>query len=140
MNLTPWRKPEPELQRDQITYSLDEWMGYVNELIYNGVGYVTYGGVNQTQPGQTQEQIGPAYASLASLAYKSDSVVFACMLTRALHFAEARFQFRQLNNGRPGRLFGTADLAPLEEPWGGGTTGDLLTRMLMYADLAGNAF
>jgi phage portal protein BeeE len=28
----------------------------------------------------------------------------------------------------------------LEQPWPGGTTGDLLTKMLVHADLAGNAF
>ncbi len=57
------------------------------ELVYNGTGYVTFGGVNQTAPGQRQEQIGPAYKELASLAYKSDGVVFACMLVRMLLFS-----------------------------------------------------
>jgi hypothetical protein len=75
------------------TYSLDEWLAYLNEFVYNGNGYVTTG-VNQTQPGQRQEPIGPAYRSLTDLAYKSDSVVFACMQTRARHFRQVRFQFR----------------------------------------------
>ena len=32
------------------------------------------------------------------------------------------------------------DLAVLERPWPGGTTGDLLTRMLLHADFGGNAY
>ncbi len=133
------RDAAPEENRDQIQYELDEWIAYVNELIYNGNVYLTQG-VQQTMPGQRQEAIGPAYRSLTDLAFKSDSVVFACIATRLLHFSEARFQFSQMNQGRRGKLFGTQDLQPLEEPWPGGTTGDLLTKMLMHADLGGNAF
>jgi len=62
------------------------------------------------------------------------------MDVRAKLFSEARFQFRQIRNGRPGDLFGTADLQMLEVPWTNGTTGDLLYRMIQSADLAGNAF
>ncbi|HUR74442.1 MAG TPA: phage portal protein [Sporichthya sp.] len=54
-------------------------------------------------------------------------------------FSEARFQFRRIRGGRPGDLFGTAALAPLERPWTGATTGDLLARMIQDADLAGNS-
>jgi phage portal protein BeeE len=133
------RSEDLEANRDQVDYSLDEWIAYVNELIYNGNAYLTTG-VQQTMPGQRQEWIGPAYRSLTDLAFKSDSVVFSCIATRLLHFSEARFQFSQMNNGRRGKLFGTQDLQPLEEPWPGGTTGDLLTKMLMHADLGGNAF
>jgi phage portal protein BeeE len=93
--------------------------------------------VNQTQPGQRQEPIGPAYRSLTDLAYKSDSVVFACMQTRARHFRQVRFQFRNRSNGK---LYGNPDLQPLETPWPGATTADLLTRMILHADLGGNAF
>jgi hypothetical protein len=87
-----------EFDRDnQIDYTLDEWMSYLNELVYNGNTYFTQS-PPQTQPGQRQEPIGPAYRSLTDLAYKTDSVVFSCMLTRAQHFSEVRFQFRQMNN------------------------------------------
>ncbi|MBD2900797.1 hypothetical protein amrb99_98070 [Actinomadura sp. RB99] len=66
--------------------------------------------------------------------------MFALILVRLMVFSEARFQFRRMRNGRPGDLFGTPDLALLEQPWVGGTTGDLLARMIQDADLAGNAF
>ena len=133
------RDTAPEQTRDQMEFSLDEYMAYVNELIYNGNVYLTQG-VQQTMPGQRQEPIGPQYRSFTDLAYKSDSVIFSLIATRELHFSEARFQFSQMNQGRRGKLFGTQDLQPLEEPWPGGTTGDLLKKMILHADLGGNAF
>ena len=62
------------------------------------------------------------------------------MLARMLVFSEARFQFRQLQNGRPGQLFGTQDLQILEVPWPNGTTGDLLARAIQDVDLEGNFY
>ncbi|MFE7868840.1 phage portal protein [Micromonospora humida] len=87
-----------------------------------------------------QEGIGSDFVNLVSQAYKANAIVFACELTRIALFSEARFQWRQLRNGRPGDLFGTQDLAVLERPWPGGTTGDLLGRMLQDADFGGSAF
>lgn len=72
--------------------------------------------------------------------FKRSGPVAALMFVRQMVFSEARFQFRQLRGGRPGELFGTQDLALLEQPWRNGTTGDLLSRMIQDADLAGNAF
>jgi phage portal protein BeeE len=72
--------------------------------------------------------------------YKRNGAVAALLFVRQMVFSEARFQYRRMNNGRPGDLFGTADLALLEEPWPNATTGDLLTRMIGDADLAGNAY
>ncbi|REE62131.1 phage portal protein BeeE [Streptomyces sp. 3212.3] len=73
-------------------------------------------------------------------AYKANGPIFALMTARQMVFSEARFQFRQMRNGRPGDLFGTPDLALLERPWPGATTGDLLSRMIQNADLEGNAY
>ena len=87
-----------------------------------------------------QEEIERTFEGYVYGAYKANGTVFACMLARLLLFSEARFQFRRRVLGRPGELFGTKALAPLEEPWPGGTTGKLLTRMLQDADLGGNHF
>lgn len=126
-----------EQERSQpVEYSLDDWIAYINEFVYNGTGYISQG-VYQTSPGQKQEPIGPAYRTLTDLAYKSDSVVFACMQTRARHFRQVSFQFR---NKSSRKLYGGPELVPLEEPWPGGTTADLLTRMILHADVGGNAF
>ena len=84
------------------------------------------------------ERIGSDYIDYVDDAYKANGIVFACVLARLLPFSEARFQFQQMQGGRPGRLFGTEALALLEEPWANGTTGDLLARMEQKASLAGN--
>jgi phage portal protein BeeE len=95
-----------------------------------------YAGNTYTLPSAKQEEIRD-FSSLVRLAYKGDSVVFACMDVRAKLFSEASFQWR---NKTTKKLFGSSDLEPLEFPWPGGTTGDLLYRMLQQVDLAGNAF
>lgn len=73
-------------------------------------------------------------------AYKSDGIVFACVLTRQLIFSEARFQWREFRNGRPGPLFGSPELALLENPWPNATTGELLSWMEVDLSLAGNFY
>ena len=139
MRFLPALRPKTEVveaDRTQTQYTLDAYMAMVEQFIYNGTAYFTQS-AQQTQPGQRQEPIGPAYAELSTLAYKSDSIVFACMQARARHFRQVRFKFRNLSDGR---LHGNPELLPLEKPWEGGTTADLLTRMILHADLGGNAF
>lgn len=87
-----------------------------------------------------RERIGNDFSGYIADAYKSNGVVFSVMLARMALFTEARFAWRNFRNGQPRSLFTNAELALLERPWPGGTTGDLLGRMLQDADLAGNAF
>ena len=114
-----------------LPLALSDYITLLNTFSYQGNAY---------QLGSKQEEIGGDYRSLVAGAYKRDGVVFACLLVRMLLFSEARFQFRRLRNGRPGDLYGTAALRPLEQPWPGATTGDLLARMEQDASLAGNFF
>ena len=122
------------LRRSDPALSLDEWASYFG---FNGLQYQLGTG---SSLGGKQEEIGANFAGYVQQAYKANGVVFACMLVRLLLFSEARFQFRQLRSGRPGDLFGTDALRPLETPWPGATTGDLLTRAIQDADLAGNFY
>lgn len=92
------------------------------------------------RPSEGREMGSLHLDAVAEQVMKANGPVFALVAVRMLLFAEARFQFRQMRGGRPGDLFGNADLSLLERPWPGGTTGDLLTRMLLHADLAGTAF
>jgi hypothetical protein len=113
----------------------------VNDLLQQ----MQYGGINYPfiqggTPSGQGENIESSFEGYVSGAYKSNGVVFACMAARALLFSEARFQFRQMRAGRPGDLFGTEALKPLESPWPGATTGDLLTRIISDADIAGNSY
>jgi hypothetical protein len=95
--------------------------------------------LNQSMTGD-REQLDPNYSSYVANAYQANGVVFACMLARQMLLSEARFVWQQVRRGRPGDLFGTPDLALLEEPEPGQTTGDLLAMASVDADLAGTAF
>jgi len=123
---SPW----PTLTLDQLPYAF-------GQFTYQGLGYGP--GIIQTL-GQKQETVQADFLGFINGAYKSNGAVFACILTRFLLFSEARFQWRRMQNGRPGILFGTADLDILERPWPNATTGDLLTRALVDVDLSGNFY
>ena len=108
-------------------------------FIYStGMRYPLYG-LQQTIAGH-EEEIPSDFTGYVQAAYRGNGVVFACMLARMMLFSEARFTWRQIRSGAPGKLFGTADLAVLEHPWPSGTTGDLLARAIVDVDLSGNAF
>ena len=121
--------PKPARPRD----------AYRSAFTFGGLGY--NGIPIQTTWGKTPaETISNDFEGLVSGALQSSAVVAAVEGVRTSVFSEARFQWQRFNNGRPGDLFGTPDLAVLERPWPGGTTGDLLTRMLLHADFGGNAY
>ena len=108
---------------------------------FDGHSYPLQGGGYSTTMGKTPvEPIEANFTDYVSSGFAGDGVVFAVEQKRLSIFSEARFQWRQFTNGRPGDLFGTTDLAVLEQPWPGGTTGDLLARMILDADLAGNSY
>ena len=94
-----------------------------------------------SQPVNGQERGDPGdFIVAAERIMKRSGPVASLMFVRQRVFSEARLQFQQIRGGRPGDLFGTQDLSILEHPWPGGTTGDLLSRMIFDADLCGNAF
>lgn len=77
---------------------------------------------------------------LTALQGQRNPIVAAAIHARMLVFSEARFLWQPFSGGRPGRMFGDASLALLERPWTNATTGDLLSRMLVDADLYGNSY
>ncbi|MFI8254087.1 phage portal protein [Streptomyces filamentosus] len=111
------------------------------EALQAGLGYGGFSalGITQTQPGQAAEKAPgdlPGYARL----FATNPVVWSCMVARLSVFSSARFTWQRINGGRPSEMFGTAELARLEKPWVGGTTQDLLARVIQDADLAGNSY
>lgn len=106
--------------------------------------YFKYGGLNYGLGNQTitgsSEEIGSSFQGYVEGAYKSNGVVFACIVARMLLFSEARFQYQRMRNGRPGDLFGSPNLQVLETPWPNGTTGELLSRAMQDVDLSGNFY
>jgi HK97 family phage portal protein len=92
-------------------------------------------------PGSNREGIENDFQGYVQGAYKTNGVIFACILVRQLVFAEARFAWREFTDGgRPGDLFGSPELSLLAKPWPSGTTGELLARMESDASLAGNFY
>jgi len=117
--------------------SMEKWVDYFS---YGNLSY-PYGMFSQTLAGHTEEaNFDVSFEALIQSAYKGNGIVFSCMVARQKLFSEARFQFRRMENGKPGDLFGSKALVPLEHPWPKGTTGDLLARAIQDVDLAGNFF
>ncbi len=87
-----------------------------------------------------KERIETDFEGYVEGAFKRNGPIFSCIVARQMVFAEARFQWRHFTKGRPGDLYGNQELALLERPWPGGTTGELLARMEQDASLAGNSF
>jgi phage portal protein BeeE len=125
--------------RDPERMNLDEYGQMVSLYMQSGLGYQTPS-LMQTLAGTGTERPTDNFQGLASQAYASNGVVFACMLVRQLVFSSVRFQFQNFLKGKPSDMFGDQTLRLLERPWPGGTTQDLLSRMIQDADLAGNSY
>ena len=108
-------------------------------LAYNNNQYPVLG-MSQTWTSEPVEEISSTLTSISSQAYAANGPVFALEAVRMLIFSDARLAFRRLRSGRPGGLFTNEALARFQRPWPGGTTGDLLRRMILHADLSGNWF
>ncbi len=119
--------------------TVDDYLSAVSEFQFNGHTY-PLAGFQQTLAGERAERIANSLEAYATQAYAANGVVFACMAVRQLVFSAVRFQFQRINRGRPSELFGLPSLGTLERPWAGGTTQDLLARMIQDVDLAGNSY
>lgn len=131
--------------RDALTgetrYTVDDYAAWVHaSFVYGGNTYALGNPVQQTLAGNTAEKIGADFIGLTVQAYQANGVVFACMLNRQLVFSTVRFQYQRISGGRQSEMFGDQSLEVLEKPWPGGTTQDLLTRVINDADLAGNSY
>lgn len=125
--------------------TVDDYASALNQFAFNGIGYgygltSNSGNIQQTLSGQTTEMAPNNYVGLASQAYAANGVVFACMMVRQLVFSSVRFTWQRVRDGKPSDTFGSTSLSLLERPWVGGTTQDLLSRMIQDADLSGNSY
>jgi phage portal protein BeeE len=118
---------------ERAVTSLDEYAAAVTSYMSG------YAGVQQTIGGEPAEKAPNDLTGYASQAYAANGPVFALMAVRGLVFSAVRMAYQRLSSAEMD-LFGTRNLAILEEPWPGGTTQDLLSRMLLDADLAGNSY
>ncbi|MFJ2477111.1 phage portal protein [Streptomyces sp. NPDC087659] len=129
------RRRPSEPQRDIST--IEDFAAALQESL--GYGGWSALGMTQTQPGQAAEKAPSDFPGYATL-FATNPVIWACMVARMAVFSAARFQWQRLRNGRPSEMFGSPELRLLEEPWVGGTTQDLLSRVIQDADLAGNSY
>jgi hypothetical protein len=121
--LSAARNPSVEARS---TLSFDDYLRLLqNQFTFGGVSYITPGG---------------PIAELTALQGQHNPIVAACVSTRLLVFAEARFMWQPWSAGRPGPLFGTQSLEILESPWPTATTVDLLARCEVDASLYGNSY
>jgi phage portal protein BeeE len=115
----------PRTPETRGAISLDEYESYFSRFAFNGVQYIAPGG---------------NIAELTALEGARNAIVAACIHVRMLVFSEARFAWQRYSASRPGDMYGTPALAPLERPWPSATTGDLLARMEVDASLYGNSY
>lgn len=87
-----------------------------------------------------EEMIAPNFLSFVQQAYCESPVVFAIIQQRVGLFRQARFQWRERIDGRPGDIFGTPALGILERPWPGAKTGTMLALAEATNACAGNFF
>ncbi|AER48381.1 portal protein [Mycobacterium phage Babsiella] len=142
MRLIDRLRGEPRRSAGQ-RMSIDDYAQMLNSFIYDGLQYGFVGGtprVQQTLAGPATEMAPDTFVGLATQAYQSNGPVFACMLVRQLVFSSIRFRWQRIRDGKPSDTFGNPDLGILERPWQGGTTQDMLSRMIQDADLAGNSY
>lgn len=130
-----WRTLRGRSSDGEKRYGFNDWAA--DRLIFEGITYPLFGG---SAYGTQVEQVENSFTGYVNGAYKRNGPIFATILARMLLFTEARFQWQRMANGRPGDLFGSPDLALLEQPWPGGTTGELLARMEQDVSLGGNAY
>lgn len=86
------------------------------------------------------EDMGGGFERNMQEMIKTNGIVFACTMARARIFSQARFQFQQLVDNRPGKLFGNPSLRLIERPWHNGTTAELLVAAELDASACGNFF
>lgn len=108
------------------------------QFTYGGQRYF---GVASLGPQTPDRESPPAgFSQMVNGPFRSNAIVFACELKRISVFSEARFLWRGFQGGRPSRMFSTADLDILENPWPRSKTSDLLAEILVMADIGGNGY
>lgn len=106
--------------------------GY-NEYMWSGAYPVT--AVDSL--GRGREGAATAVVRAARDAYEANGIVFGCIAARMALFSQAQFSWQSMVDQH---LFGTTDLALLEEPWPNATAAELLARMDQDVSTAGQPY
>lgn len=127
------RGPKSVARNDQ---SFQDWISLFSQNVMQTPG--EWPGYQMTYGKDPAEPIGNSFTGYVAGGLQSNGIVFALERKRLEIFSQVRFQYQRIRKGRPGDLFGDRALSILERPWVGGTTGDMLGRMILDADFAGN--
>lgn len=125
------RKPEVVVASStRSAMSFNDYLQYVKNL---STTMFAFGG-HSYQAGITNMQ--DHLAEVVS----ANSAIGACINDRSYVFSEVTFKFQELRNSKPGRLYGTPALEPLESPWSGAATSHLLAAMEADVSVYGNSY
>jgi HK97 family phage portal protein len=124
--------------------TVDDYAELLNSFYYNGMAYGFNMGapaIQSTLGGRITEPPAPTFVGHVNQAYKSNGPIFACELVRMSVFSSVRFTWQRMLDGAPSDIWANdPQLRILQRPWANATTQDLLIRMILDADLAGNAY
>lgn len=136
-----WRTAVRPRERERAIATIDDYISLVSTAPY-GYGSLSapMQNVTGTMAKQYVDSVPNDLEGYARSLFAASDVVFSVMDVRLKVFSATRFQWQRLNNGRPSEMFGNQALQLLETPFFGGTTQDLLGRIIQDADLAGNAY
>lgn len=112
--------------------SFDDWLLYAGHQYPLGLQSTWSNSKTEAAPGDFAGMVGLATACPPA---------FGAQLVRSNLLSQARFVWRATRTAsNPGNLFGTRELALLEQPWENATTGELLSRIEWHAGPSGNAY
>lgn len=132
-----FRRPR-DVTRDITT--IDDYALTLGQLYTDAAAAWGLGPSNQTWRNEPIEKVTNSFEGYARQLVDSDGAIAAIMGVRVLSFSLIGFAFQRMRQGQPSGLFGMPNLSLLEQPWPGGTTQDLLMRVMQDVDLAGNAY
>jgi hypothetical protein len=133
-------RPSPVVTGEIERMYNQEWQGLVDAYM-QFQGQVYQPGYTTTYAGQKAEPVLDSFVGYVQGAYRSNGVVFAISMARAMLFTDIAFRWRRYGQSGGGNdLFGTPELRLLETPWPGGTTQSLLMRAEQDVTNAGTFF
>ncbi len=118
------------------TWPQMSFQAYADWVTFQGHQY----GLTGTMGGSRPDHPDPHFLGYVRAVHQRSGVVSAAVVARALMLSQLRFVWRNNRTSpTPGRLFGSASLAPLERP-GSTTRPDLLFRLELDGSYAGNGY
>lgn len=135
--LAPGRGTAPPSSAEARSGGMLDWFGFAG-----GTGYFPKLGmpgspVQFTQAGDAIVEPDRNLTGYASQVYAQSGPIAALCFIRQLVFSTVEFKWQRFDDRT---LFGDRNLLPLEQPWHGGTTQNLLAKTIIDADVAGNAY